>query len=186
MFRICRFTLFLIILVIAGNAKSSNLKNGYDALREYDYFKAKKIFESNLEKQFVGAGYGLAIIFSSSNNPFYNLDSSHFLIKRVWLAFIFLPEKQQLKLVRYQIDSVAILNLSNRIDSISYSITTKDPSAEKLKKFIRDYQGSKEIDEAIKIRNKLVYEIVYNENTIQAYSKFISKYPYADEVSLAR
>jgi|GEM_PF-726503 len=47
-----------------------------EALEIYDYFKAKKLYYSCIKKNEVVANYGLAVIYSRTDNPFTNIDSA--------------------------------------------------------------------------------------------------------------
>ena len=80
-----------------ANAQSQNLSKGYEALKILDYFKAKQIFEKHTKKHPAGSSYGLSIIYSSNNNPFYNLDSALTYIKKSDSTFITLNQNKEKK-----------------------------------------------------------------------------------------
>src|ERR1017187_7123589 len=70
---------FILLLLLNCFFKSpaSTIDKAYKALHEYDYFKAKKLFYSQLKKNTTEAAFGLATIYSRNDNSFYKLDSSY-------------------------------------------------------------------------------------------------------------
>src|SRR5438128_1244303 len=91
-----RLVIFLLIL-ISSAAQADKLKKGFQRLWVYDYFNAKKYFEDALKRKPAGAAYGLSIIFSTNNNPFYNLDSAREYILLSDTSFSLLKEKDQVE-----------------------------------------------------------------------------------------
>jgi hypothetical protein len=71
-FRLTLFTLLIYCTILQADA----LEKGFERLRIYDFFQAKSNFEKALKKRTAGAAFGLSIIYSSNNNPFYDLDSA--------------------------------------------------------------------------------------------------------------
>ena len=61
-------------LVAGFPLMKSKINKANEALDVYDYFKAKKLFYSAIEKSKVEANYGLAVIYSRTDNPFSNID----------------------------------------------------------------------------------------------------------------
>src|ERR1041384_8233704 len=70
-------TLIFYLILTGFLARASKIADAYEALSIYDYFKAKKLFYTQLKKSHrAAAAYGLAIIYQRNDNPFHNTDSA--------------------------------------------------------------------------------------------------------------
>ena len=70
-------TYFVVILaLLSATLSAGRLDKAFEALDVHDYFKAKDLFEKSIKSDPMLANYGLSIIYSRSNNPFYQLDSA--------------------------------------------------------------------------------------------------------------
>ena len=57
--------------------KGSKIEDAFEALSIYDYFKAKKLFYTELKRAIKSAAaYGLAMIYRRTDNPFSNTDNA--------------------------------------------------------------------------------------------------------------
>lgn len=103
----------LLFILSTHFAYSGKIEKAYTALSIFDYFKAKQLFYSTLQKNNYEASYGLAIIYSRNDNPFSNVDSACKFIKNA---------KQHFK------DSISFgafhINL-NSIEKLEHVIATK-------------------------------------------------------------
>ena len=75
--RLALFLSFFLVFVGSSSVSASQLKRGYKALEIYDYFKAKKLLSRAKKYNPSTATYGLSIIYSRNDNPFYNKDSAY-------------------------------------------------------------------------------------------------------------
>src|SRR5690348_4972410 len=108
------FTIFLLVL-FSSVALADKLQKGFERLYVYDFFNAKKYFEEALKNETAAAAYGLSIIYSSNNNPFYNLDSARHYILISDTAYVGLREKKK---VEYRNFSVTETYIQAQKDSI--------------------------------------------------------------------
>lgn len=75
---VVRNILFIALVVCSVHqVQASRVSKGFEALKMMDYFKAKKMFTKGLKYNPEVSSYGLSIIFSRNDNPFYNLDSAY-------------------------------------------------------------------------------------------------------------
>src|ERR1051326_3825384 len=79
---------FFLFLLAAQSIFSNSLEKGFDALKIYNYFEAKKQFTNALRHHASGAEYGLSVIFYRNDNPFFNIDSAY--------QYILLSEKKRI------------------------------------------------------------------------------------------
>jgi hypothetical protein len=72
-----RSRLFLLFFIASICGTAADVKEGFRALSEFDYFKARSIFYSAIKKKpDAAACYGLALIASRQDNPFNNTDTA--------------------------------------------------------------------------------------------------------------
>src|SRR5436190_1747315 len=101
---------FIIVLFFINKASAKDkIVYGFERLGIHDYFGARESFLEAIKKQPVPACYGLSVISSSNNNPFYNLDSARVYILKSEADFRHLTpsEEEQIK-TKYNIDAFKI------------------------------------------------------------------------------
>ena len=74
-----RLRVFFLSLLFFVNCQlnAGSISKGYQALKIYNYFEAKRLFEKSLSKEKTSAAFGLSIIYFRSDNPFSNIDSAY-------------------------------------------------------------------------------------------------------------
>ena len=165
---------------------AGKLDKGFDALRVFNYFEAKTQFESALEKDPVGASFGLSLIYSRNDNPFYQPDSALRFILHADTLFAALEEKDKTALFQYGIDSAEIAEQKQNIIAWFYQEVRKSQSADSLNQFIENYSWFIGLDQAKALRDSLAFEEAEETDTWQAYQNYFMRYPYAARVVEAR
>jgi hypothetical protein len=114
-----KITIFLIFFFTVSLLSASRIQRAYEALRIYDYFKAKKLFYASLEKEPLLAAYGLATIYYRTDNPFHSYDSAY---KYIQVPYILLKEQQEKekkentkKLKAYQLNETDVFHLRDSV-----------------------------------------------------------------------
>ena len=167
------FVLFFSVNVFAGK-----IDKAYEALKIYDYFKAKSLFLEELEDEPVAARYGLTIIYYRSDNPFHNLDTSYVYIQKVEVDFNNLSNKKQKKLLKFSIDEEQITKLHSDIVLAFWNKVKDTDRVKTLNLFIKTFPDFKDIEEVKQIRTDLAYDHAVERNTFQSYSGFFTTYPH--------
>jgi len=163
-------------LVAGFPLMKSKINKANEALDVYDYFKAKKLFYSAIEKSKVEANYGLAVIYSRTDNPFSNIDSAIVHIQNSRSALLKIAckykknasslnsegggfEKDIINKKECLLKSVFVLkseSLFYKIDSILYTKAVQVNTVESFKKYQSYY------------KNNLAFKgPFYNESKIQ-------------------
>jgi len=169
-------TIILIFSFLGVNA--SKIDKGFEALRNNDYFKAKKIFsEINEKKADAFASFGLASIYSRSDNPFFNSDSAS---RYVSLAFnlysgLVKPEKIE----GFNIDRRIILALADTIADRQLQVIKKESTVAKFDIFLLcNYLASRGIiSEAVYLRDELEFNETMVANKSDSSKKFAVTHP---------
>lgn len=170
-----------IVLAIIGfcySLTASSVGKGFKALSIYDYFKAKKIFNANFKsKSDPYSSYGLAVIYSRNDNPFYNLDSAS---KYATLSFNYFNIKREKKeFFTYKIDSITILKLVDSIATKDFQRVRKENSVLRYTAFLeQNYLANKNIlNEVIYLRDELDYNEVLGANDSRQTKEFVLTHP---------
>jgi hypothetical protein len=177
-FKIFRAFILLAFLLPGYCSKASKIEKGFEALRVYDYFKAKKIFyEVNQKKPDAYASYGLSVIFNRNDNPFSNSDSA---VKYINLSYnIFRSKRVPLKLQGFPIDSLSILKLADSISYKELQKIKKENNVEAYNKFLSTHYLAKKkwVREAFYLRDELEFNRVVEVNVSDTTYAFILTHP---------
>ncbi len=165
----------------------SALDKGFEALRIHDYFKAKSAFNKSLKKHPAAAAYGLSVIYSRNNNPFYDLDSALHYAKISTDAFWKeTSEKQKIKIKEYNVDTNSVCKQRDVVDEKCFDFSKKINTIKSYNHFITNNTGALQIEQAIINRNELAYNAAKKSNTSSVYKLFIDTYPKAEQVNEAK
>ncbi len=173
--------LFFSLIVSAGK-----IDRGFDALNEYNYFKAKELFEKALKRKTTAASFGLSLIYSKNNNPFYNLDSAYKYINKSEKAWKSLKERKREKLKRLDIDSVGIQNFKDTIEAQKFKFVLRANSIETYNHFIQNYSKARQFNIAISLRDELAFNEAQQIGTAEAYFMYMNKYPQSAQLIEAK
>lgn len=178
--------LFTNILLFSSVSFAGKVERAFKALEIYNYFKAKELFEKKVNRHDAAAAYGLSIIYSTNNNPFYALDSAK---KYIQLSEQFFPNVSDRKLQKYKeygFDSTAILLLKDSIHHKKFKEVLKKNSIKGYNHFISNYSDAKQLEVVVSLRNELAFEQTKEIGTPEAYFMFMERYPNASQLSEAR
>jgi hypothetical protein len=129
------FFVFMTTRSIATILFTNKVDRANEALKIYDYFKAKKLFTESLKKHPIESNFGLAVIYSRKDNPFSNLDSALYRIKLCEDA-LYLIDKTKSKNIEIEKEySQKAESLFVRIDNELFFIAQNDNSLESYKRY---------------------------------------------------
>jgi len=184
MIRISILLLFSVLLN-ANQAEASRIKRGNKALLIHDYFKAKKLLTKGLKYNASPASFGLATIYSRSNNPFYNLDSAYRFINlanSTWGDTKF-RKKDKWKIYGWTqsgIDSLKLL-----ISSQFYQVAIDSNKIETYSVFLNMHPNSLEYEKVLHVRDSMAFFKAIHINSAGSYQGFMSTYPKSEYCKLA-
>jgi hypothetical protein len=171
-------TCLFLLLFLAGEVRANGVKKGFEALRIYDYFKARRIFQLDLKKEINPfSSYGLAVIHSRHDNPFYNLDSASKYIRLSYHTYE--CGTRPLQVAGFFIDSLNILSLADSIARMKFAIIKNDQLIETWDNFLETNYlcNSKTTKEAVNIRDELEFTNVINANQSMVTRNFMITHP---------
>ncbi len=180
------FYIFIIFFFSIFSVSAGKIEKGFACLKIYNYFEAKQLFEKSLKKQPAPAQYGLAIIYASNDNPFYNLDSAFNLIQRAEKLFPLLAEKEKEKLKLIEVDYDHILALRQNISSQYFKIVNLKPSEIAFQTFLNQHPWANENTIAIHRRDSLAYLYAVQKNSSSDFQFFIDKYSQSEYLNDAK
>ena len=135
------------------------IDDAFEALEIHDYFKAKKLFYKNIKRKPAASAYGLSVIYSRNNNPFYNLDSALQYAKiSAKCYFLQTSEKQKLMFKTYGVDTVSVCVQNDKVDELCFLDAKEKNTVEAYNHFIKNNDSALQYDFAVKNRNTLAYK----------------------------
>jgi hypothetical protein len=167
-------------------AYAGRLERAWVALKQYDYFKARKLFLKELHQHKAGAAYGLAIIFSRKDNPFHDVWRAHHLIEEAVYTFPKEGSREYRRLAKLSVTKNSIDSLRSAIDFLGFQLAKKQNDLDAWTIFIDNYcHASDLVSDAVVKHNHLAFEAAQRIGTWQAYRDFLSQYPDAADASRA-
>lgn len=169
--------LMLIFLFVNSFAYGGKIQRAFDALKEYNYFQAKKLFEKSEKDNTSIASYGLSIIYFRQDNPFHNLDSAYYKIIASEATYTEIKARKRVRYCNYSFDYPAILSFREQISSALYDRAVKRNTEADFILFLKNNYWAKEYNKAIIKRDSLAFETAqYFDNSVD-YREFLDKYP---------
>lgn len=157
---------------------ANKIDRGFLALKVYNYFEAKNMFEKGLKKDSSAAAYGLAVIYYRHDNPFHNLDSAYKYIQIAEQGFQAIKIKTQKRYeLRYQFTYLAIVELRRQVSSAFYANTRRENSLSAWNTFLDRHPWALEKNQAIRQRDSLAYELLLVAQRSDSMQVFLDRYP---------
>lgn len=169
--------LLLVFILVSSSFYSKSVEDGFEALKIYNYFEAKRIFQNKVKKTPSPAAYGLATIYFRKDNPFHQLDSAYKYITIASDNFPKTDDKTKSKLLSYNFSELAIFELKLKISSSFFESCIKENTEEAYQLFLSKHPWANERFIAIQKRDSLAFQKVMKENNIQALNEFNRRYP---------
>lgn len=181
--RLILLSFFTLLSVVSQAGK---LDKGFEALYQFDYFKAKEYFEKSLEKETAGAAFGLCKVYAAEKSPFFNVDTAFKFIQICDKSFKLIEEKDLEPLTELEITSATIRREKINLAEYFFKRAIETNTVDGFQEFISEHPDGDDIEEAEKLRNHLAYEIAEEEDTMEGYDRFLKDYPEAADFALAQ
>ncbi|MES2590062.1 MAG: WG repeat-containing protein [Bacteroidota bacterium] len=178
--------LLFLFLIFSFSSYAKSIEDGYEALKIYNYFEAKRIFEKKISKQESPCAFGLAIIYFRNDNPFHNLDSSFKYVLKAEKSFALVTIKTQEALAKYNFNELEIIELKRKISSEYFQFTKKINTEQAYINFLENHPWANERFIALSRRDSLAFYQAIQLNTSQSFAFFISKYPESEFTKIAQ
>lgn len=171
--------LFLCFLFLnfAGSVSAGKIERAFYAMEEFNYFKAKGLFEKSYKRNPSPASFGLATIFYRTDNPFHSLDSAYRYILIAEKEYGQLKDKKKESYKKFSFDYLHIAELQRNISTGFFLLAKKVHTVEAYQEFIDKHPWSIEYHTAIFKRDSLAYDHAKVLNTSTAFAYFMEKYP---------
>lgn len=168
-----------ILLFLSGMLLSAiscaTIEKSFVSLSDHDYYSAFNGFNDGLKRDSSACAYGLSLYYDSPVTK--DIDSS---IKYILIAekhWSNVTQKSRLSLVAYGFDSIAIEHHKQKIGDELFVNCKSENSYIDLDLFIEQYQWSRKLEEAFKLRDSLVLEQVFLNESVWFAMDMAQKYP---------
>jgi hypothetical protein len=159
-----------------NQASAARIEKGFEALEQYDYFKAKGIFQKSLKRNESPASFGLATIYLRNDNPFYNLDSAYLFVLRAHSTIGVIKAKQLQKLAFYGFTELAIVELRQQVTSEFFKRAENENTALAYQKFMDEHAWASEMELARYRRDSIAYLDAKSIGTSAAFEGYRDNY----------
>ena len=178
--------LLILLLTLSFSTYSKSIEDGFEALKIYNYFEAKRIFEQKIKKNESASSFGLATIYYRKDNPFHNLDSAFRYVLKAEKTFFLVKPKVLESLSKFNFNELEIIELIRKISSSYFIITKKINSEIAYQEFLTIHPWANERFSAISKRDSLAFYAAMEINTSQSFKMFLSKYPESEFSKMAQ
>lgn len=168
---------FLLSCVMLTSMLHGQIGKGFEALNAYDFFKAKKLFQSSLKKEPAAANYGLARIHFDRLNHFHSLDSAYKRLQNSEAAFILLTEKKKIKYLNFGINDSSISQLKNSIYEEAFKDAGKSVQPNGYHNYIATFPGTPLLNKAIHLRDSFALNNCIASGNAVEFESFLQQYP---------
>lgn len=172
-----RLLFFLFVLTAPLLLRAGQLERGYEALRIFDYFRARSCFEASYDRHPLGAAYGLSLIHSRSDNPFFSLTKAH---ARILEALHWLKRsgpKEKARLAAFGVNDSAVFLQKKKIEGMAYEYALGADDLESWNLFLGDYGDAPQYAAALARRNEIAFQLARSSNRWQSYKEYSERYP---------
>lgn len=177
-----------LLFVQIGQAQilfGNSLKKGFEALHEYNFFKAKEIFTKKLKRHPVAANYGLALIRYDKLNHFHSLDTAFIRILDADSAWNLLASSARVDLWEFGISDTSISGFKDRIYLTAFREANTKNTPEAFSHYWHFFTDSPFQVEAKLLEVQRAFAIADSVNSSAAIAKFIGHYPEAEQIKAA-
>ncbi len=178
------FNKIVLVLIsffsIYFSALAGKIEKGYEALKIYNYFEAKRIFTKTIKKDSSISAYGLATIFFRNDNPFHSLDSAYKYVCISERNFNAISSENRTKWLNFGFEYLTILDLRAKVSKEYYQIALKKNSVVGFNEFLKNNGWSQEQFHAVYKRDSLAFESTVKGNTSKGFQFFMDTYPSSD------
>ncbi len=185
---------FVFLLVLCGlSLFSDNIfaEKTKQALRAYDkgdFEKVEDILLKSMEDDSLNPAteYMWALLYSNENYPKYHLDTAHFYIEYACQHIKLQNEDHLDELEDADLFEYDLKNKKIAIDSMAFVVASNKGNIEAYEHFIEIYNDAADVDQAVAIRNQLVFAEVEATHNWRAYADFLKEYPNAAQAEKAQ
>jgi hypothetical protein len=174
-----------VLLISVQTVNASHIKTGYEALKVLDYFKAKKSFTKGMKYNHEAASYGLSIVFSRNDNPFYNKDSAYRYIVIADTSWANVKERKKTKWKEYGWTRSSIDSMKIVISNLFYEEVRKQHTVLTYTTFMRDHPWARQYNSVVDTRDSLAFFETVALNSSEAYDAYVKTYPDSKYKALA-
>ena len=170
-----KFYALLLTILMLTFVSCGALEKSFISLNNHDYYTAFNGFNNGLKKDSSACAYGLSLYFDSPVTR--DIDSS---LKYILISETHWKEvssKKRISLLNYHFDSMAIQEQKQKLGDELFLRYKSKLSYIDLDLFIERHQWSRKLEEAFQLRDSLVIEQVYLNESVWFAMDMAQKYP---------
>ncbi|MEM7108857.1 MAG: hypothetical protein AAF519_11580 [Bacteroidota bacterium] len=169
----------LSALSLAGYSQAGLVKRALNQLSEREYSKVEETISKIQKKDtsYAGLYYTKAQLYIDDRFNQFHIDSAHFFFRKGKQLTERTEAKDIAKLAKAGMDSLAIMHLSDLIDSAAFDRAQAQNTEDGYIFFLKNYPATIYQEKAIRLRDARAFENASERGTYQAYQDFMEAYP---------
>ncbi|MEY4930870.1 MAG: hypothetical protein RI909_1594 [Bacteroidota bacterium] len=181
--RLYRIRVLIFFILMVGsykvNAQLDSERMAWNRLKDGKWERAHRLLKKSLRKDSsnLEANYVLAHWFFAAANPEFQIDSAHRYVNKSIRNYDSLTVREQERVSKFPIDSLALLRLLSKIDSAGFERAKKENTETGYIRFITSFPTARQINGAIELRDEVGFLDALKENTYQSFHSYLSRYP---------
>ncbi len=182
------FIFFSLFIALAFSGRSQSVLRAKRHLEKDNLERVIKIIEQSVRKSASDPAnyFMLALYYIHPDFGFEAIDSANRYINLAVVGWETLDEKEQKKYSRKGMDSLSIVSLSLKIDSLAFENAKILNTEQSYNHFIDNYSGAFQKQEAMEQRNIVAYQDAVAINSPEAMEQFFRNYPDAKQAKNAK
>jgi hypothetical protein len=173
-------------LLFSGDMLAQGVEKGFAALRSNNFGSAQEIFQKNLRRAPTAARIGLAEIYATPNNPYFQPDTAHRYVLAGAASYAREDAKGQERLLDLAINKTTIAGLQDKIEAALYERVRAQNRRAAYEAYLSKYPQAKLAPEAAVMRDSLAFDSTRALDTYAGYLWFLTTYPAARQVQRAQ
>lgn len=184
--QICLFILLFLTLMLSVNQSYASVTKAFEALEMQDYFKAKRLFKKGLKYNPEASSFGLSVIYSRNDNPFFSPDSAYKYVVMADTAWDKAKDRKKEKWKVYGWDRSGIDSMMQIVSDQFFQKARKNHTVNGYSKFLTSHPWSIHFNEAKESRDSLAFFEALQKSNSEALDEFLELYPGSSYEELAQ
>jgi hypothetical protein len=179
--------LFCITTSLSAGAQANTARAAFTRLQKGEFSAARQLLQKSMRKEIsVAQHYTWAWYFSFPSHPDFQVDSAHFYSRLARVSWQAATAEARNEWARFPIDSVRLLELQQRIDSLAFDRARQENTEAAYQFFVAHFGSASQRERALELAAEAGYLEALKLNSIAGYRAFADRYPNFHQADDAR
>lgn len=181
------FFLFGIVICFSLGAQANLARSAFGRLQKQEFSAARQLLQKSMRKD-VGLAqhYTWAWYYSYPANGDFQVDSASYHVRKAWHAWRAADAEARTEWGRFPIDSVRLVFLAHRIDSLAFDRARAENTEAAYVQFIEHFPGARQVSLAAELAAEVSFLQALAAHTVESYVAYLTRYPQSGRAEDAR